>query len=60
MIDCQKMCRMLEGAQAIVRTMMDNQEENIIRPLEASIKAMLQAAIAQFPSGIQDGEMDDE
>ena len=29
MIDCQKMCRTLEGAQAIVRTMMDNQEENI-------------------------------
>ena len=60
MIDCQKMCRTLEGAQAIVHTMMDNQEENIIRPLEASLKAMLQAAIAQFPSAVQDGEMDDE
>nr|DAW95636.1 MAG TPA: hypothetical protein [Bacteriophage sp.] len=54
------MCRMLEGAQAIVRTMMDNQEENIITPLETSLKAMLQAAVAQFPSAVQGGEMDDE
>jgi len=54
------MCRTLEGAQAIVRTMMDNQEENITRPLETSLKAMLQAATAQFPSGAQDSEMDDE
>lgn len=60
MIDCQKMCRMLEGAQAIVRTMMDNQDETITRPLETSLKAMLQSAAAQFPSAIQDGEMDDE
>ena len=60
MIDCQKMCRMLEGAQAIVRTMMDNQEENIITPMETSLKAMLQAAVAQFPSAVQGGEMDDE
>ena len=41
MIDCQKMCRTLEGAQAIVRTMMDNQEEKIAMPLEISLKAML-------------------
>ena len=60
MIDCQKMCRTLEGAQAIVRTMMDNQEEKIARPLEISLKAMLKAAIEQFPSAVQDGEMDDE
>ena len=57
MIDCQKMCRTLEGAQAIVRTMMDNQEEKIARPLEISLKAMLQAAIEQFPSAVQDGEI---
>lgn len=40
--------------------MMDNQEEKIARPLEISLKAMLQAAIEQFPSAVQDGEMDDE
>lgn len=58
MIDCQKMCRMLEGAQAIVRTMMDNQEENIITPLETSLKAMLQSAGSTVPvrnTGRRDG-----
>ena len=56
----QRTAHLVEGAQAIVRTMMDNQEEKIARPLEISLNAMLQAAIEQFPSAVQDGEMDDE